>query len=174
LADVAAARSWIDSALAGQAAGFEPHGFESVFVVYRVGLRGSFLASLINGARELTTFAVPDGRYRYGELMREVGRLTGRERAFWFYITYPDNSSSIVSWVQECRYGWALDEPLSRFETEPAREGGVSYLGLLGASARWLLLHQHRPDEEFVISFHGPTRMCEALSHGLAVQTRAD
>jgi hypothetical protein len=98
--------------------------------------------------------------------------VTGRERAFWFYVTCPDNSASIVSWVQECRYDWALDEPLSRFEVEPAREGGVSYLGLLGASVRWLLLHQHDPDEEFSISFHAPAEMCEELSRGLAVRTR--
>jgi hypothetical protein len=34
-----------------------------------------------------------------------------------------------------------------------------------------VLLHQHPPDEEFSISFHGSAGMCEALFRGLAVRT---
>jgi hypothetical protein len=171
LENVAAAWSWIDSALAGQDNGFVPRGFESVVLVYRVALRGSFLASLINGARTSTSFTVPDGRYHYNELIRTVRQLTGHEQAFWFYVMYPDNSFSVVSWVQECS-DEALDEPLSRFEMQPAPEGGVSYLGLLGGNSRWLLLHKYDPDEEFGITFHGSAKMCEELSRVLAVRTQ--
>jgi hypothetical protein len=106
-------------------------------------------------------------RRRTNELVRQVAQVTGRERAFWFYVTDPDNCLSVVNWVRTCNYECALDSQLSNFETEPAIQGGVSRLGLLGSSGQWLLLHEYHPDEEFSISFHGPLTTCDELEHVL-------
>ena len=78
------ARSWIESSLIGSDSYFAPCGFESAVLVYQVKLRGPLLASLINGVEEVVSFTAPQGRYRYNELVREVARVTGSERAYWF------------------------------------------------------------------------------------------
>lgn len=166
------ALDWITSRLIGPDSYFAPNGFDATLIVYRIRMRGSFLASLINGVQEMVSFSAPDGRYRYNELVRQVGQVTRGERAFWFYVTDPDNCLSHVSWVRACNYEWALDSPLSSFETEPAVQGGISRLGLVGGSGQWLLLHKYHPDEEFSISFHGPLALCDALRRLLRCSDR--
>ena len=159
----ATARDWIGSRLIGPDSHFAPNGFEASVTVYRIQMRGSFLASLINGVQEMTSFSAPSGRYRYNELVRQVAQVTGREPAFWFYVTDPDNCLSVVNWVHACNYECALDSPLSSFETELAVQGGVSRLGLVGGSGQWLLLHEYHSDEEFSISFYGLLTICNEL-----------
>ena len=116
---IASAEEWIDSRLIGPDSYFSASGFEAMIVVYRVHLRGSFLASLINGTQAVANFCAPEGRYRYNELVRQIAELTERESAFWFYSTDPDNCSCVINWVRECDYDNALDEALF-LETELA------------------------------------------------------
>ncbi len=57
-----------------------------------------------------------------------------------------------------------VDKPLSDFETKRAVQGAISYHGLLSGSDGWLFLHEYHPDNEFIISFHGPSDLCQKLS----------
>ncbi len=164
---VEAARAWIQSSLLGRDAGLSTSRFESRVILCQIRLRGSFLASLINRAEESASYSAPEGRFRYQELIRQVARVTGGEKAWWFYVTDPDNALSVLEWVRECHYDCALDASLSHFETNPAAEGGVCRLGLLGSSGRWLLFHECEPDELFTLSFHGPGDLCADLHRTL-------
>ncbi len=73
------------------------------------------------------------------------------------------------AWVHRCHYDHALDHPLESFETEPAREGGSSWLGLVGGSRQWLLLHEYSPFNSFAISVHGPSEYCRAVATGVGI-----
>jgi hypothetical protein len=145
---------------------FAPRDFESTATIYRSRLRGSFVEALINGAQEEVGFWAPAGRNRYSEVLRWLGQLTGHEPAFWFYVCDSVDGQSNLSWVRTARHepgGDFLNAPLAQFEIEPAPTGGGAYLGLLSASGKWLLLHTHYAEQEFEISIHGATKLCNDL-----------
>ena len=79
----------------------------------------------------------------------------------------PDNALSVLSWVRACYYECASEYNLNSFETSPAPEGGVSWLGLLDADKKWMLLHTLNPCNEFRIDFHGTPSICDTLSEML-------
>ncbi len=94
------------------------------------------MLSVIDGSTRPAAFRVPSGS-GYCELIRVVRRVSADEPAYWFYGTDPDNALSVLSWLHRCHYDHALDHRLESFETEPAREGGCSWLGLAGGSRQW-------------------------------------
>ncbi|MBS1992818.1 MAG: hypothetical protein JSS86_08620 [Cyanobacteria bacterium SZAS LIN-2] len=150
---------------------FAPLCFDAVATLYRARMRGSFIASLINGVEEEISFWAPPGKNRYSELLRRLGQLTGHESASWFYVIDGDESAltgqrSDLLWVRRARFEDKADYsevPLASFETEPAPTGGAAYLGLMGESCRWLLLHSHYQELEFEVSIHGQTKLCDDL-----------
>jgi len=145
---------------------FAPRDFQSVATIYRARLRGSFVDALISGAEEEVGFWAPAGRNRFSELLRWLGQLTGHEPAFWFYVCDSVGGQSHLSWVRVANHepgGDFLNVPLAQFEIEPAPTGGGAYLGLLGAGGKWLLLHTHYAEQEFEISIHGATKLCNDL-----------
>ena len=77
----------------------------------------------------------------------------------------------MLSWVRQCHYEYAVDHPLESFETEPAREGGRSWLGLAGGSRRWLLLHEYHTCNSLAITVHGPPDFCRAVVEGVGVES---
>jgi hypothetical protein len=163
-------RAWIDGTLIGSDGYFAPTGFASSVPLYQTPLRGSFVLSVIDGSARLAPFRVPDGRSAYNELIRVVRRVSADEPAYWFYGTDPDNALSVLSWVHRCHYEHALDYRLGSFETEPAQEGGRSWLGLAGQSRRWLLLHEYNPCNSFAITVHGPSEFCRAVAAGVGAE----
>jgi hypothetical protein len=146
--------------------GFAPRDFQSTATIYRARLRASFVEALINGSEEEVGFWAPEGRNRYSELLRRLAQLTGHEPAFWFYVCDSAKGLSKMSWVRAAKFepgGDFLNVPLAQFEIEPAIIGGGAYLGLLGASGKWLLLHTHYAEQEFEIALHGATKLCNDL-----------
>ena len=165
-------RAWIDGTLNGPDGYFAPTGFASVLPLYHTALRGSFVLSMITGTARPAPFRVPDGRSAYHELIQAVRRASADEPAYWFYGTDPDNALSVLSWVRRCHYEHALDHALQSFETEPADEGGCSWLGLVGESRRWMLLHEYDPGNSFAINVHGPPEFCRAVAAGLGADAQ--
>ena len=160
-------RSWVNGTLIGSDGYFSPTGFASSLPLYHTPLYGSFVLSVIDGSASPAPFRVPDRRSAYKELIRVVRRVSADEPACWFYGTDPDNCLSVLAWVHRCHYDHALDGCLESFETTPAVQGGCSWLGLVGESQRWLLLHEHSPHNSFAISVHGPPEFCRAVAAGV-------
>lgn len=163
-------KSWISGTLIGSDGYFAPTGFEASLSLYHTKLGGSFVLSLIDGSARPAAFRVPQGRSAYNELVRLVQRVSGDEQAYWFYVADPDNALSVLEWVHRCYYDHALDYRLESFERTPAAEGGCSWLGLVGASRRWLLLHEYNQGNSFGISIHGPAEFCRAVAAGVGVE----
>lgn len=163
-------RTWVSATLIGQNGYFAPTGFESSLALYHTRLAGSFVLSLIDGTASPAPFRVPEGRSAYNELVRAVQRASDGESAYWFYVTDPDNAQSMLEWVHRCHFEHALDYRLESFERTPAAQGGCSWLGLAGASRRWLLLHEYNQCNSFGLSIHGPLAFCRAVAAGVGVQ----
>ena len=161
--------AWINRTLIGPDGYFAPNGFEFTLPLYHSPLHGSFLLSVIDGSAQPATFSVPSGRSPYNEPIRTVRHVSEDDPAFWFYGTNPDNALSLLSWVHRCHYDHALDYRLESFETEPAAEGGCSWLGLASASRKWLLLHEYSPSNSFDISVHGTLGFCQAVAAGVGL-----
>lgn len=164
--------SFIQTTLLTETAAFAPRGFESKATIYRSRLKGSFVSTLINGPQEEIGFWAPAGRHRYSELLKWLGKLTGEEAAYWFYVREKAGGRSDLSWVRTVRNERGSDfinAPLDQFETEPAPAGGGAHLGMLGQSCTWLLLHTHYAEEEFEISIHGQIKLCNDLCRLLRV-----
>jgi hypothetical protein len=161
-----AAKDLIETAFLADDGSFAPRDFESTATIYRARLRSSFVDALINGAEEEVGFSARPGRSRYSEALKWLGQLTGHEQAFWFYICDSAQGRSNLRWVRSAHNEPAGDfsnAPLAQFEIEPAAMGGGAYLGLVGVSGKWLLLHTHYPEQEFEISIYGPTKLCNDL-----------
>ena len=164
-------RAWITGRLIGPDGYFAPIGFASSITLYHTSRSTARLCcpSSMAAARP-APFRVPDGRSAYHELVRVVRRVSADEPAYWFYGTDPDNALSVLSWVRRCHYDHALDHPLESFETEPAQEGGCSWLGLMGESQWWLLLHEYSPCNSFGITVHGSPEFCQAVAAGVGAE----
>lgn len=162
-------KAWISETQIGPDGYFAVTGFESSMSLYHTALSGSFVLSVIDGRARPAPFRVPDGHSAYNELIRVVRRVSLDEQACWFYVTAPDNAFSTLEWVQKCNYNHALDYRLESFERSPAAEGGLSLLGLVGASRRWLLLHEYEQSESFDISVYGSTEFCHAIAAGVGL-----
>jgi len=157
----------VNGTLIGPDGYFSPTGFASSLPLYHTPLHGSFVMSVIDGSARPASFRVPEGHSAYNELIRVVRRESADEPACWFYGTDPDNCLSVLAWVHQCHYNHALDGCLESFETTPAVQGGVSWLGLSGVSRRWLLLHEYSPHDSFAITFHGPPEFCRTVAAGV-------
>jgi hypothetical protein len=118
---------------------------------------------MIDGTAKAASFADGTGRSQYQQLIFAVRSATNKQPAYWFYGFDPDNALSVLSWVRENNYDYATERNLGSFETSPAPEGGVSWLGLVAIDKQWLLLLEHNPCNEFAIKFYGPSELCSKV-----------
>jgi hypothetical protein len=119
---------------------------------------------LIDGSGKAASFSDGTGRSQYQQLISAVRSATNDQQAYWFYGYDPDNALSILSWVRENNYEYATEWNLNSFETSPAPEGGVSWLGLVASDKQWMLLLEHNPCNEFRITFHGAADLCAMVT----------
>ncbi len=148
---------------------FTPNGFERTVTLYETPIDLSFVLSMIDGTAKAASFDDGTGRSQYKQLISAVRSATNNQQAYWFYGTDPDNALSVLSWVRENNYEYATEWNLGNFETSPAPEGGVSWLGLVAIDKQWLLLLEHNPCNEFTIKLHGPSNLCSAVMQTLNV-----
>jgi len=163
-------QDFINEQLISPDGNFAPAIFEFSATVYRARLKGSFLSTLLNGVDEEISFSAQPGKNRYHEMLRWLRQLSGYEDCFWFYILDNSEGKSTLSWVKKARFASKSGDGdndgdlfLSHFQSQPAYQGGGAYLGLIGESGKWLLLHTHYPEQEFEIAIYGPTKLCNDL-----------
>ncbi len=155
--------SWIYKELVGEDECINTSAFSETLPLYITSLANNFVATIINGHGTPATFKVNPGEYQYNHIIKQVAFITDKEPAVWFYYTVIDNAVGTLNDVWDCNYEFCLDFPLEKFEREPAEEGGVSFLGLLGKNRAWLLLHTYEPGESFEISFHSSASIVKRL-----------
>ena len=137
-------------------------------VVYHTRLVNSFVQTVIDGTSRAASFPAKTVGYPYQQLLTSIKALSGNELSFVFYGRDPDNALSVMSWVRPCTYEHACHS-LDTFETAPAEEGGVSWLGFIGESTTWLLLHVLEPSESFNITAYGTAKFCRELTTSLGI-----
>ena len=146
--------NWIFKSLVNDDEFLSTDIFEKSEILYSTSLSNNFVATIINGSGQSASYKVaPPGQSQYNFIIRQVAEATESEPAFWFYYTVIDNAIGNINGIWENNYSYCLDSQLEKFELEPAKEGGVSYLGLVGESRKWLLLHMFEPSESFNIKF---------------------
>ena len=158
---------WIESTQFSTDGIFTPSGFDHHLPIYETPHELSFVLAVIDGTSQPLPFSAKPHGSRYDRLIDAVIASTHKSGAFWFYGYDPDNALSVLSWVRACYYECASEYNLNSFETSPAPEGGVSWLGLLDADKKWMLLHTLNPCNEFRIDFHGTPSICDTLSEML-------
>jgi len=165
------ARDFIENQLLPDGGNFALAIYEFSATVYRARLKGSFISTLLNGVEEEVSFQARPGKNRYHEMLRWIRQLTGYEDCYWFYILDDAEGKSTLAWVKKARFAGKNGDGdsddgdlfLNYFQTQPATPGGAAYLGLMGESGKWLLLHTHYPEQEFEVAIHGRTKMCNDL-----------
>lgn len=107
----------------------------------------------------------------YGAVMKACVVYKMQRDALWFHVNIVD----LAVWVFEDYkpYPYPLsypEKPLStlfeRMVKYPADQGGVTYLGLLSDSRKWLLLLEHECHSDgtsFKIRFLGPDYLCKTV-----------
>lgn len=161
--------SWIRTKQFSVDGYFTPTDFERTVTLYKTPIDLSFALSIINGTAKAASFADGTGRSQYQQLISAIRSATKKQQAYWFYGFDPDNALSVLSWVHENNYDYATEWNLGNFETSPAPEGGVSWLGLVAIDKQWLLLLEHNPCNEFTIKLHGPSELCSTVMQTLNV-----
>lgn len=149
-------KKWIIDELVDRYQFLDPSIFECSIDLYSTTLCSNFLSTIINGTGTSASYKTDyPGEFQYCYLLRKVTEATEHEPADWFYYTVTDNAVGNINrmWKHDSRN--CLEYPLQYFETEPAIQGGVSYLVLVGSQKTWMLLHEYNPCESFVIKYHG-------------------
>ena len=159
--------SWIFEKLVDKDEFLDASVFDSKMLIHFTPLSNNFVATIINGSGTAATYKLNSGENQYNKIVRQVALATKAETAHWFYYTVIDNAVGQLNDVWECNYEYSLDYPLEKFEREPADQGGVSYLGLIGTNKTWLLLITYEPGESLKITFHGPELVLIKLKGGL-------
>jgi hypothetical protein len=162
-----AIKTWIESTQFSCRGIFTPTGFEHRLRIYETPHELSFVLAVIDGTTQPMPFSEKNHGSRYDRLIDAVMTATNQCDAFWFFGYDPDNVLSVLSWVRACNYELASEYNLNSFETSPAPEGGVSWLGLLDANKEWMLLHTLNPCNEFSIDFFGTTDLCDSIAASL-------
>ncbi len=122
------------------------------------------MLALIDETARAASFSDGTGRSQYQQLISAIRSATHDQQAYWFYGYDPDNALSVLSWVRENNYEYASEWNLNSFETSPAPEGGISWLGLVASDKKWMLLMEHNPCNEFKITFHGTLKLCTTIT----------
>jgi len=156
--------TWIQSTQFDADGCFRPTGFDRTVTLYETPVEWSFVLALIDGSGKAASFSDGSGRSQYQQLISAVRSATNDQQAYWFYGYDPDNALSILSWVRENNYEYATEWNLNSFETSPAPEGGVSWLGLVASDKQWMLLLEHNPCNDFKITFHGTDDLCALVT----------
>ncbi|WP_028487592.1 hypothetical protein [Thiothrix lacustris] len=142
---------------------FSPRGFAREVTLYQTQLDHSFFLSMFNGIAKASSFADGTDRSQYRQLISAIQSVTNKQQAYWFYGIDPDNALSLLSWVRENNYDYNTEWLLNSFESSPAPQGGVSWLGLVATDKQWLLLFEHNPGNVFRITLHGSHDLCSAV-----------
>ena len=161
--------NWILMTQYSAAGIFEPTGYDQSATLYQTPVESSFVLSMINGTSKAATFSDGSKESQFEQLISAVRSVTEDEESYWFYGVDPFDEVSVLEWVRENDYEQCSQSNLGSFETSPAQEGGKAWLGLVGASKKWMLLIGYDPGAGFQITVHGTLKFCTMMTQWLKV-----
>ena len=143
--------------------------FENETVLYSVNLSSNILVSLIDGA-------VPSANFKYTDLMKSIQEASSEEACCWVQVNEPDNALAIVEdvWAHTWEEFYSQEHQLESLLTNPAAEGGCSYLCLVPDSKSWILVHDLNPENDFTISIHANNNFSDEVLSILGVDAATD
>jgi hypothetical protein len=105
----------------------------------------------------------------YGAVMKACATYKFNQDALWFHVNVIDRAVWALEDYKEYPYPLPYSEkPLAtlfrRMEKYPADQSGLTYVGLLSNSRKWMLLIEHRAHSDgsdFNIYFCGPEYLCK-------------
>jgi len=136
--------------------------------LYKTGLAGSLLATIVNGrstGAKFNTTSHP-AEFEYDALVRHLRSLTHNEPAWCFYFQDHDNAYGELAQVWQWAPSYQLDQ-LQIFESLPANQSGAAHLGIVAESKTWMLLHHFYPHRSFEIVFYSNDSTTQDLLRAL-------
>ncbi|MEE9334706.1 MAG: hypothetical protein V3U65_11525 [Granulosicoccaceae bacterium] len=143
--------------------------FESETVLYSINLSSNLLVSLIDGT-------APAANFKYIDLMQSIQAVSSQEACCWVQVNEPDNALAIVEdvWAHTWEEFYSQDHQLESLVSNPAAEGGCSYMCLVPASRSWILVHELNPENDFTISVHAKEKFRDDVLTKLGVAAATD
>lgn len=138
-------------------------------VLYSVNLPSNLLSSLIDGS-------APSANFKYTDLINSIKVASSEEACCWVQINEPDNVLAIVEdvWAHTWDEYYSQDHQLEALLTNPAPEGGCSFMCLVPTSRSWVLVHELNPENDFTISIHADEKFSDDVLAKLGVSAVAD
>jgi hypothetical protein len=122
--------------------------------LYQTGLGWPLLTTIMDGFGVAAPWAQEFGKRRSETLFRALGRISPSWNGF--YIKHHDEAYAEVGWERVIEEGTALGiQLLEEFSSNPADEGGSSFLGLYVATPDHMILFSYAPGEFFRVSLFG-------------------
>lgn len=163
---------WIETNLCDENGYFRTESYPNSTTIYETEIIGPLLAAIVNGNTRGANFKgrMHTAKHEFDALIRKFCEITRNEQTYWFYYQEPDFAYGVLKLVEKCDYAYAVHR-LEYFETDPADQGGPSYLGLLPGNYEYLLLHSYVPWKSFKISVHGEESFVAQFINNLKEET---
>ncbi len=141
----------------------EPRAFETAEVLYRCELSWNLLELVVFGRPQPAPFSQAD----LNAAILDACRASGFEpAAYWWSVNVHDGCFRVVEQVGTYSFRDPLEPLFIQLAGNPAKEGGVSYAGLLDREYRWAL--SLASGNQFFIRVHGPASFCQQAAAALA------
>ncbi|HUE70775.1 MAG TPA: hypothetical protein VMP01_07785 [Pirellulaceae bacterium] len=128
-------------------------------MLYRCELSWNLLELVVFGRPQPASFS----QMELNGAIMEACRSGGYElAAYWWTVNVHDGRWRIVERVGTYSFRDPLEPLFIQLAGNPAKEGGVSYAGLLDREYRWAL--SLASGNQFVICVHGPAAFCRQVA----------
>ena len=112
--------------------------------IFSSGMRYPLLMNIIDGVTPRYTWPLITGSTSATEsFFIKLKPIVKAHKSYWIYITDPDNVFSNIEWTREINPEYFNTYVLTEFETNPAVEGGVSYLILFFEDKRGMIVFEY-------------------------------
>lgn len=153
-------QKWIETNV-WEKAYFVPEKLGEKRSIYTTPYSLPIIASLIDGKCSKANWKLSNPRGLTLSLFDNIKPLLSRYGASWFYITDPDNVLSEFQWEKVIDPKYAQIYELHELVVNPAKEGGISRLGIMLHTLDCLVLFEML--EHFEINFYGSAERWEEI-----------
>jgi hypothetical protein len=123
------------------------------FDLYQTGLGWPLLVTVMDGFGSPASWPQDFGRSRSQTLFRALKDVSKVWTAF--YIKFQDEAYAEMSWTRQIEGDQLAPTLLEEFSSNPADQGGSSFLGLFADNLDDMLLFTYVPGEFFRVSLFG-------------------
>jgi hypothetical protein len=133
---------------------------------YKCDYSMPFVCYLITGHENFASWEKNEGKNLAISFFENIKKVVRKYKASSFYITDPDNALSVFEWEIKIKPEYFNVNILEEFQLNPAKEGGVSYLGLFFHNYKGITLFELDP-ESLEINFYGENDLLNEIKEVL-------